>query len=373
MFTLCLHLPISQGHEAIAQTKGVDLTGYPATPEGVVEAFCIEDFKGSGLTPSTWGKLLKYTTFKKLFVRIDSVVVSKYKVTKVSRTSQKAKVKVEYDVAGEIFEHPAGWELKNPNKIGEVFVVSLVKIDGYWKIDEPSELVLSRHISIEVAIQRLERPLESGFSSDHRELEYRRKIVRVFEKHKENPSNFIPYILSSLGIQLKIYKKTFFPIKETLKNYPGSPDKVVEAYLKEGFDINIGYDKREIYTLHGISPYGSTTVLVLDCRMSVIKGTSDTAWVKVEYKVGGYFERGEHGISFRTMDKTDEIYIFELVKHEGLWQIKSPSDHQYELVQTKMKELEGYVALGRYASQAKGIMDALIILENKTLKGGERW
>lgn len=359
ILVLALTLPLSFNlvSEVIGQTKDLDLTGYPNTPEGVVEAYCREDYNGGGLNKSTWGKLLKYTIFKKRIMGINSVIVSKYRVTKLNQTSQKAKVKVEYDVAGELFEDPFAWELKNPTKIGEVFEINLVKVNGYWKIDGPYELVWSRYISIEVAIRRLESSLGYRYSGDNIGLEYRGQIIRVLKKHRENPFNLVPYLLSSLGIKLKTYRKTFIPTKETLSDYPVSPNKVVEAFLKEDFEYD--YEKRERYTLHGIAPPWSTTVLVLDYKLSVIKENSNTAWVKGEYKIAGYFARGEHGISFRTTGRTDEIYIFELVRHGGLWQIKSPSDHQYELIETKMKELEKYEHYEWDELQAKKILGVL--------------
>lgn len=397
-----LQLSLVQVTEA---NQAETITAYPTTPEGVVEAFCKEDFNGAGLDIATWKNILQYTTEKDRVSRIDSVKVTKkpkkdkvsminsvvivydYKVTKIKETSNTAEVKIEFDTAGELFGHPFGWEWRNMNKVGETYILNLIKQNGYWRIKGSSELVFSQpiflanlyrccnqHISIDVAIKRLESDIVSWREDKSSEMEFRKQVVSILKKYKENPNNLIPFILSSYNLSKQQYiaghnlpnqryfKRRFQPKTNDLTTYPITPDSVVEAYLKEDFDMG-EWEKREKYTVYGVvAPKGETTI-VSEYKITTIKKNIDAAWIKADYAIGGYFTRSEAGFHFRDTDKVEEAYIFEVVKNDGVWQIKSPMDHQYVLLISQIKSLEKFVTeekeLMKEVEQTKKIIDIL--------------
>jgi hypothetical protein len=159
---LLILLSMALALEATAGGQGKASEVYPNTPKGVVEAFCIEDFKGSGTTSQTWKRLQQYTTWLDAPGWDTVIVVSSFRVVEAKQSSGKAQVKVDYNVIGELVAHP--WALNE--QLGfKTVVYELVKADGRWKIADPQ---IPPHISVQSAIRDLQKYI--GYYEKNKDL-----------------------------------------------------------------------------------------------------------------------------------------------------------------------------------------------------------
>lgn len=142
---------ISQLYASDAQPTQKEVAAYPATPEGVVEAFVKADFNGIGAGWSgAWSEIQRYTTW------LDSPgwdignIVADFKITKIRKKSDTADVKVEYKSIGDLsFEDVP---IFNEAKTNEVVLYKLIKKNNWWKIESPQ---LPPHVGVKKVIEHL--------------------------------------------------------------------------------------------------------------------------------------------------------------------------------------------------------------------------
>ncbi len=140
-----------------AEKTGSIVNDYPTTPEGVINAYCTEDFNGVGLGPDFLrnSNLLRYTISKK--APVTTMLVTNFRIIKISERKDKAEFRVEYDTAGSIFPAHTGYLMSDTNRIGEAFIFKLIKSNNVWKIEKPQ----APHVSVNTVIRRLEEELVS--------------------------------------------------------------------------------------------------------------------------------------------------------------------------------------------------------------------
>lgn len=127
------------------------LQSYPLTPEGVVDAYCLESFNGAGSSSETWEKIQKYTVWEDAPGWDTAVVVSNYKITKISESPNTAEIKVEYEIIADLPADIRGFKLLT-DRLSVVFLYKLIKQEGHWKIKSPQE---PPHISRSAEIKKL--------------------------------------------------------------------------------------------------------------------------------------------------------------------------------------------------------------------------
>lgn len=162
-------------------------TVYPATPEGVVEVFCIEDFNGN----YTWKRIQRYTTWLDGPGWDTVVVVKSFKIVGTKQQLRNAEVKVMYKTIGELVAHPWILHEKIEDKIA---IFKLIKEGDKWKITEPQDCP---HISVETAIKDLQGYPIGYYEKNKDEfkkegerarirVESAKKVVESLKKHSKN-------------------------------------------------------------------------------------------------------------------------------------------------------------------------------------------
>ncbi|WP_041245444.1 hypothetical protein [Geotalea uraniireducens] len=151
---------------------------YPLTPEGVVEAYCLESFNGAGLSSDTWVKIQKYTVWEDGPGWDTAVVVSNYKITKIRESSNTAEIKVEYEIIADLPADIRGFKLTT-DRLSVAFLYKLIKQEGHWKIKSPQE---PPHISISATIDKLNNYI--SVKRDARTINNIRSIIYYLNNKK---------------------------------------------------------------------------------------------------------------------------------------------------------------------------------------------
>lgn len=148
---------------------------YPATPEGVVEAFVKVGFDGTGVEEiGDVQKTLQYTTWE-IWAGSDGDYISlKYKIAKITENDKKATVKVIYECLGWV-----AFDLIEIERKTEEIEYSLVKEKGFWKISFPGH---APYISVKTAIKMLEWGIEF-YKKDTERVKKMRKNIELLKKY----------------------------------------------------------------------------------------------------------------------------------------------------------------------------------------------
>lgn len=123
--------------------------GYPSAPRLVVLSYCEADHFGAGLTALMWPNLQRYTTWTEAASWQSAVVVAGYRVEFLSEKKTSARIRVEYQVVGNLADMDF-----TPRRGFEKVIFDLIKQDGQWKIEAPR---LAPHISVAAAIKHLQK------------------------------------------------------------------------------------------------------------------------------------------------------------------------------------------------------------------------
>jgi len=186
---LFLQGQICQSHAASARPAQKEIETYPATPEGVVEAFCIEDFNGAGASSETWKRIQQYTTWLDGPGWDTVLIVNSFKIMETKQNLKDAEVKVMYKAIGELIAHPNTFHEKVEDKI---VTFKLVKEGDKWKITEPQTYP---HISVETAIKGLQMTInyyeknKEKYKADKRariRVENKKKAMESLKKYSKN-------------------------------------------------------------------------------------------------------------------------------------------------------------------------------------------
>ncbi len=164
-------------------------------------------------------------------------------------------------------------------------------------------------------------------------------------KKNKATAKFILLILIGLvflaqGVGLNVCKVYSEQKVEKLSDYPSTPEGVVEAYVKVGFDGTgveaIGdVQKRLQYTTWEIWPGSDGDYMSLKYEVAKIRENDREATVKVIYERLGW-------VAFDLIKierKTEEIE-YSLIKEKGFWKISFPGYAPDISVKTAIKMLE---------------------------------
>lgn len=154
---LFLQATVNQLYAVTNAESSANSTAHSLTPKGVMEAFCKEDFKGSGgLGPKGWPSISEYTTWIDAPWWDTFVVISEYKVTSVKENLDSANVIVVYKVIGNLESTEKIYDLEK-NVHTQKINYGLVKRNGQWKVENPQ---LPPHISKIFAIELIEKRIK---------------------------------------------------------------------------------------------------------------------------------------------------------------------------------------------------------------------
>ncbi len=175
VWLLSLQLLGNQTPGANTEPKAKSLSGYPATPEGVVEAFVQVDFDGIGNEViGDIKKRLQYTTWDS-WAGSDTFPISlKYKIIKLQENSEKAKIKVVHEYLGDV-----GIEFLEVERKPEEIMYYLKKEKDIWKITFPEH---APYISVKTAIRLLEWGIES-YKKDAGRVDKIKKHIITLKKY----------------------------------------------------------------------------------------------------------------------------------------------------------------------------------------------
>jgi len=148
---------------------------YPATPEGVVEAFVNVGFDGTGIeTIGDIKKRLKYTIWDIWPGSNSNDISLKYKIVKITENDREATVKVIHECLG--------WGALDHIEIErktEGVEYSLVKEKGFWRIAFPDH---APYISVKTAIKRLEWGI-GFYKKDTERVKKMRKNIDILKTY----------------------------------------------------------------------------------------------------------------------------------------------------------------------------------------------
>jgi hypothetical protein len=119
---------------------------YPATPRAVVEAYLRLDADATGLSPSTWPELARYTNYPESPKWESFVVIDRYEIEKVLEAHTRAQVRVVYYPIGQLSDHFV------PDAAPEHVIFYVVLSQGQWRVDSPPALP---HVALDVMRKRL--------------------------------------------------------------------------------------------------------------------------------------------------------------------------------------------------------------------------
>lgn len=125
------------------------------------------------------------------------------------------------------------------------------------------------------------------------------------------------------------------------ETYPTTPEGVVEAFCKVGFEIkdiekfvyagDVG--ERYQYTKEDFSAGCDGSTIILCYRVIKIKEGQDKSQIKVIYECIGDIS----ALEFLTIERKTKEIIYEVKKDKGLWKIASPYDCPHISVRTAIK------------------------------------
>lgn len=142
---------------------------YSDTPEKVVEKYCAMDAEGLGLSGKHYEEMQQYRTWD--HQGGDSyIVISSYKIKKVSENQRSSRVKVTYSVIGEYTGGHPRWRSIHKTRN---YIYTLIKEGGNFKIERPK---LPPHVSLKTAIKWTESSLEQV--RDDEEM----KVLRILKQ-----------------------------------------------------------------------------------------------------------------------------------------------------------------------------------------------
>ena len=149
-----------------------------STPEEVVALFCDMDFTGKRLSGLTWSEILPYITWPDEPGWDTVLVVSKYKLSDVTRSANTADITVEYHVVGKY-----GTKLLQMDEIEKV-PFKVIKTENGWKIQSPDSML--PHVSPMTLLSNLEGRLkEEQDSSISNRLRQEIAILKTSQTPKE--------------------------------------------------------------------------------------------------------------------------------------------------------------------------------------------
>jgi len=138
---------------AYSEQKVEKQDNYPATPEGVVEAYVKAGFEGTGVEEiGDVQKRLQYTIWKTWPGSDSNDISLKYKIAKIRENEKEATVKVSHECLGWV-----AFDLIEIERKTEEIEYKLVKEKGFWRIAFPDH---ARYISVKTAIKMLEWGIE---------------------------------------------------------------------------------------------------------------------------------------------------------------------------------------------------------------------
>jgi hypothetical protein len=148
---------------------------YPATPEGVVEAFVKAEFDGTGVeTIGDIKKRYQYTIWE-VHPGFDGVDISlKYKIVKIREDGKRATVKVIHECIGR-----AALDLMEIERQTQEIEYSLVKEKGFWRIAFPNS---GYYVSVKTAIKTLEWGIEF-YKKDTERVKKMKKNIEILKKY----------------------------------------------------------------------------------------------------------------------------------------------------------------------------------------------
>ena len=156
---------------------------------------------------------------------------------------------------------------------------------------------------------------------------------------------FILLLLTTLvflvqGAGLNVRKVYAEQKVEKQDEYPTTPEGVVEAYIKTGFDGTgheaIGDIKKQLqYTTWDIWPGSDGDYVSIRYRISKIAENDREATVKVIYECLGWV-----ALDMMNIESGTEEIEYKLVKEKGFWRISFPGGYPQISVRTAIKVLE---------------------------------
>ena len=162
------------GHYEIVEILGGsrgdrDMTGYPNTPKGVVEAYVKTGFQGRLSGSNEVKEQMRYIWdyFCPGWDCVD--VVSGYRVTRISESGYEAKIRVVYDQIGAI----CGQDVLAGEKTKMPVTYDVEKHEGFWRIRAPIE---PPRISAKSAIELLEQSLTDEVELNKKITSFRRYL-----------------------------------------------------------------------------------------------------------------------------------------------------------------------------------------------------
>jgi len=168
-----------------AEIKEKNIINYPSTPEGVVEAFCKEDFIGTGAGLGDWIKIQQYTTWPDAPGWDESILVRSFKVTKIRENPNVAEVKVEYKSIGRLYSDEIGPVFQRV-KSNEVVIYKLIKKGGQWKIESPQ---LNPHVGAETKIKLLKETITPQVKDPKKIKRLNQVVKNIEDELAKNESN----------------------------------------------------------------------------------------------------------------------------------------------------------------------------------------
>lgn len=180
-----LQVLVNPTNGIFAEQKGKSLEAYPTTPEGVVEAFCKEDFIGTGAGVGDWAKIQQYTTWPDAPGWDESILVVTFKVTKIRENSNTAEVKVEYKSIGRLYSDEIG-PVFEKTKTNEVVIYKLIKKGSQWKIESPQ---LHPHVGVKTKIKLLKEIIMPQVKDPKKIKRLKQVLMDMEDELTKNKSN----------------------------------------------------------------------------------------------------------------------------------------------------------------------------------------
>ncbi len=158
-------------------------------------------------------------------------------------------------------------------------------------------------------------------------------------------ARFILFVLLALvfwlqGTGLHVYKAYSQQKVEKQDNYPSTPEGVVEAFVKAGFDgtgvEEIGDPQKRLqYTTWEIWPGSDGDLISLRYKILKVREDDKQATVKVIYEYLGWA-----AFDLMKIERQTKEIQYSLVKEKGFWKISFPGHAPYVSVKTAIKMLE---------------------------------
>jgi len=180
-----LQVLVSPTYSICAEQKRKTSEAYPTTPEGVVEAFCNEDFIGTGAGIGDWAKIQQYTIWSDAPGWDESILVVTFNVTKIRENSNTAEVKVEYKIIGRLYSDEIG-PIFEKAKTDEVIIYKLLKKGSQWKIKSPQ---LHPHVGVKTKIKLLKEVIMPQVKDPRKIKRLKQVLLDIEDELAKNKSN----------------------------------------------------------------------------------------------------------------------------------------------------------------------------------------